>query len=37
MTEDREKEPILEMGSGKMIPRKVYDEFFTIKFPDRSE
>jgi hypothetical protein len=37
MTQDREKEPILQMGSDKMIPRHVYDKPFTIRFPDRSE
>jgi ribonuclease HI len=37
MTEDMEKEPILQMGSNKMIPRYVYVKPFTIKFPHRSE
>jgi hypothetical protein len=37
MTQDMEKEPILQMGSDKMIPRHVYDELFTIKFPDRGD
>jgi hypothetical protein len=32
-----EKEPILQMGSDKMIPRHVYDKPFTITFPDKSE
>jgi hypothetical protein len=32
-----EKEPILQMGSDKIIPRHVYDKPFTIKFPDRCE
>jgi hypothetical protein len=31
------KEPILLMGSDKMILRHVYDKPFTITFPDRSE
>jgi hypothetical protein len=31
------KEPILQMGSDKMIPRHVYDKPFTIRFPDRGE
>jgi hypothetical protein len=31
------KEPILQMGSDKMLPRHIYNELFTIKFPDRSE
>jgi hypothetical protein len=26
MTQDMEKEPILQMGSDKMIPRNVYDQ-----------
>jgi hypothetical protein len=37
MTQDMEKEPILQMGSDKMILRHVYDKPFTIRFPDRSE
>jgi hypothetical protein len=37
MTQDMKKEPILQMGSNKMIPRHVYDKPFTIRFPDRSE
>jgi hypothetical protein len=37
MTQDMEKEPILQMGSDKMIPKRVYDKPFTIRFPDRSE
>jgi ribonuclease HI len=32
-----EKEPILQMGSNKMIPIRVYNKPFTIRFPDRSE
>jgi hypothetical protein len=36
MTQDMEKEPMLQMGSDKMILRHVYDELFAIKFPDRS-
>jgi hypothetical protein len=32
-----EKEPILQMGSDKMIPRHVYDKPFMVRFPDRSE
>jgi hypothetical protein len=31
------KEPILQMGSNKMIPKHVYDKPFMIRFPDRSE
>jgi hypothetical protein len=37
MTQDMKKEPILQMGCDKMIPRHVYDKPFTIRFPDRSE
>jgi hypothetical protein len=37
MTPDMEKEPILQMGTDKMIPRHVYSEPFTVRFPDRSE
>jgi hypothetical protein len=32
-----EKEPILQMGSDKMIPRHVYNKPFTIRLPERSE
>jgi hypothetical protein len=37
LAQDMEKEPILQMGSDKMIPIHVYDKPFTIRFPDRSE
>jgi hypothetical protein len=37
MIQDMEKEPILQMGSDKMIPKYVYDKPFMIRFPDRSE
>jgi hypothetical protein len=37
ITLDMEKEPILQMGSDKMIPRYVYEKPFTIRFPDRGE
>jgi hypothetical protein len=37
MNQDMKKEPILQMGSAKMIPRQVHDKPFTIGFPDRSE
>jgi hypothetical protein len=37
ITQNMEKEPILQMGSDKMIPRHVYDKPFTIRFPGRSE
>jgi hypothetical protein len=32
-----EKEPVLQMGSDKMILKRVYDKPFTIRFPDGSE
>jgi hypothetical protein len=31
MTQDMEREPILQMGSDKMIPKHVYDKPFTIR------
>jgi hypothetical protein len=31
------KEPILQRGTGKMIPRHVFHKPFTVRFPDRSE
>jgi hypothetical protein len=31
------REPILQKGTNKMILRYVYDQSFTIRFPDRSE
>jgi hypothetical protein len=37
MTQDMKKEPILQIGSDRMIPRHVYDKPFMIRFPDRSE
>jgi hypothetical protein len=37
MTRDIRNEPMLQMGSHKMIPRHVYDKTFTIRFPDRRE
>jgi hypothetical protein len=37
MTQDMEKEPILQLGSDKMIPRQVYDKPFMFRLPDRSE
>jgi hypothetical protein len=37
MTQDMKKEPTLQMGSDKMIPRHVYDKPFIIRLPDRSE
>jgi hypothetical protein len=36
MTQDIEKEPILQIGSDKMIRRHVCDKPFMIRFPDRS-
>jgi hypothetical protein len=37
MTQDMKKEPILQMGTDRMIPRHVYGRAFTVRFPDRSE
>jgi hypothetical protein len=37
MTQDMKREPILQMGSDKMIPRNVYEKPFTMRIPDRSE
>jgi hypothetical protein len=37
MTQDVKEEPILHVGSDKIIPRHLYDKTFTIKFPVRSE
>jgi hypothetical protein len=37
MTQDMDKESILQMWSDKIISRYVYDKSFTIRFPDRSE
>jgi hypothetical protein len=37
INQDIKKEPILQMGTDKMIPRHGYDKPFTIRFPDRSE
>jgi hypothetical protein len=37
MTQDMIKEPILQIGSDKMIPKHVYDKPFKIRFPDRSD
>jgi hypothetical protein len=37
MTQDMKKEPILQMGSDKMILTHIYDKPFTIRFPDKSE
>jgi hypothetical protein len=37
ITQDMEKEHILQIGSDKMIPRHVYDKPFMIRLPDRSE
>jgi ribonuclease HI len=31
------KEPILQTGSDKMLPRHVHEKSFTVRFPDRSE
>jgi hypothetical protein len=37
MTRDIETEPILQLGTDKMVPRNVYEKSFTIRLPDRSE
>jgi hypothetical protein len=37
VTQDMKKEPILQMGFDKMIPRRVYDKPFMMRFPDKSE
>jgi hypothetical protein len=37
MTRDIETEPILQMGTDKMVPRNVHEKSFTIRLPDRSE
>jgi hypothetical protein len=37
MTQDMSKEPTVQMGSDKMIPRHVYDKPFTIRFPAGNE
>jgi hypothetical protein len=37
ITQDIETEPILLMGTDKMIPRNVYENSFTIRLPDTSE
>jgi hypothetical protein len=37
MTRDMMKEPILQMGSDKMLPRHVYETSLTVRLPDMSE
>jgi hypothetical protein len=37
MTQDMEKEPILQMRSDKIIPSHIYDKSFTIKIPVKRE
>jgi hypothetical protein len=37
MTQDIETEPILQMGTDKMVPRNVYEKAFTIILRNRSE
>jgi hypothetical protein len=32
-----EHEPILQMGSDRMLPRYAYHKPFTVKFPDKCE
>jgi hypothetical protein len=36
MTQDMEKQPILQIRSGKMIPRHICDNPYMIRFPDGS-
>jgi hypothetical protein len=35
MTHDMGKEPILQMGTDKMMPRYVYSKAFAVRFPDK--
>jgi ribonuclease HI len=37
MTQNMEKEPIVQKGTDKMILRHVYSKAFMVRFPDRSE
>jgi hypothetical protein len=37
MTQDMKKEPILQMGPDRMIPRHVYEKSFNVRIPDKSE
>lgn len=37
MSQSIEEEPILQLGTDRMILRHVHDESFTVRFPDRSE
>jgi hypothetical protein len=34
---DMEHQPILQMGSDRMLPRYAYHKPFTLKFPDKCE
>jgi hypothetical protein len=36
MSSDMRKEPILQMGPSKMIPRYTFNKTFMVKFPDRT-
>jgi hypothetical protein len=36
MTQGMKKEPILQMGTDRMIPRHAYDKPFIVKFVDRN-
>jgi hypothetical protein len=36
MTQGMKKEPILQMGTDRMIPRHISDKPFTVRFLDRS-
>jgi hypothetical protein len=37
MTQGKKKEPILQMGTDKVIPRHVYGKPATVRVPNRSE
>jgi hypothetical protein len=37
MTQGMTEEPILQMGTDKLIPRHVYDKPFTVRFPEKRE
>jgi hypothetical protein len=36
MIKGMEKDPILQIGSDKMIPRNAYENPFKIRIPDRN-
>jgi hypothetical protein len=37
VTQGMKAEPILQLGTNRMIPRHVYDKPCTVRFPDRSD